>query len=47
MSATEQSPVVWMPTEQTIQDSRMGQFKAWLEQKGHGPFEDYLSLIHI
>jgi acetoacetyl-CoA synthetase len=44
MSATEQSPVVWMPTEQTIQDSRMGQFKAWLEQKGHGPFEDYHAL---
>ncbi|XKH02270.1 acetoacetate--CoA ligase [Marinobacter nauticus] len=44
MSTTEQSPVVWMPTEQTIQDSRMGQFKAWLEQKGFGPFDDYHAL---
>ena len=44
MSTTERSPVVWTPTEQTIQESRMGRFKAWLEQKGFGPFDDYHAL---
>lgn len=34
MSNEEQSPVVWSPSEDTLANSRMGQFKAWLEQQG-------------
>ena len=36
MSNTEQSPVVWTPDQDTLTRSRMGQFKAWLEQQGFG-----------
>src|SRR5690554_6396056 len=41
MSNTEQSPVVWTPDQDTLTDSRMGQFKIWLEQQGFGPFAGY------
>src|SRR5690606_41221097 len=44
MSNTEQSQVVWTPTEATLTQSRMGQFKTWLEQQGFGPFADYHAL---
>lgn len=44
MSNTEQSPVVWSPSEATLQNSRMGQFKTWLEDQGYGPFADYHAL---
>ncbi|MDO3721450.1 acetoacetate--CoA ligase [Marinobacter sp. chi1] len=44
MSNTEQSPVVWSPSEDTLRNSRMGQFKTWLEAQGYGPFEDYHAL---
>ncbi|MBR9870309.1 MAG: acetoacetate--CoA ligase [Gammaproteobacteria bacterium] len=44
MSASEQSAVVWTPTETTLAESRMGRFKHWLEQDGHGPFADYHAL---
>ena len=44
MNTTEQSPIVWTPSEHTIRHSRMGQFKAWLEQQGFGPFADYHAL---
>jgi len=44
MHKTEQSPVVWTPSEHTIAHSRMGRFKAWLEQQGFGPFADYHAL---
>jgi len=44
MSNTEQSPVVWTPDQDTLTRSRMGQFKAWLEQQGFGPFDDYHAL---
>ena len=44
MSHTEQSPVVWSPSEDTLKNARMGQFKAWLEQQGFGPFADYHAL---
>lgn len=44
MSTTEQSPVVWSPSEDTLQSSRMGRFKAWLESRGFGPFPDYHAL---
>ena len=44
MSHTEQSPVVWSPSEDTVKNSRMGQFKAWLGQQGFGPFADYHAL---
>ena len=44
MSNEEQSPVVWSPSEDTLANSRMGQFKAWLEQQGFGPFADYHAL---
>ncbi|MBY6032696.1 acetoacetate--CoA ligase [Marinobacter daepoensis] len=44
MSNTEQSPVVWTPDEDTLTHSRMGRFKAWLEQQGFGPFADYHAL---
>ncbi|MGB1476943.1 MAG: acetyl-coenzyme A synthetase N-terminal domain-containing protein, partial [Marinobacter salsuginis] len=45
MSNEEQSPVVWSPSEDTLANSRMGQFKAWLEQQGFGPFADYHALL--
>ncbi|MEE2762970.1 MAG: acetoacetate--CoA ligase [Pseudomonadota bacterium] len=44
MSTTEQSPVVWSPSEAVLTKSRMGRFKAWLEEQGHGPFADYHAL---
>ncbi|WP_323750047.1 acetoacetate--CoA ligase [Marinobacter sp.] len=44
MSTTEQSTVVWAPTETTLAQSRMGQFKSWLELQGFGSFEDYHAL---
>ena len=44
MSTTEQSTVVWAPTENTLAQSRMGQFKSWLELEGYGPFADYHAL---
>ncbi|MBB5321834.1 acetoacetate--CoA ligase [Marinobacter oulmenensis] len=44
MSTTEQSPVVWSPSETTLRDSRMGRFKTWLEGQGFGPFADYHAL---
>lgn len=44
MSNTEQSPVVWTPSQETLTGSRMGQFQAWLEQQGFGPFADYHAL---
>jgi acetoacetyl-CoA synthetase len=44
MHNTEQSPVVWTPSEHTIAHSRMGLFRAWLEQQGFGPFADYHAL---
>ena len=44
MSTTEQSPVVWTPSPETREQSRMGRFKASLEQQGYGPFTDYHAL---
>ena len=44
MSTTEQSPIVWSPSETVLTKSRMGRFKAWLEEQGHGPFADYHAL---
>ncbi|WP_336367773.1 acetoacetate--CoA ligase [Marinobacter sp. C2H3] len=44
MSHTEQSPVVWSPSDAVLTGSRMGRFKTWLEQQGHGPFADYHAL---
>ncbi|MDI9243718.1 acetoacetate--CoA ligase [Marinobacter sp. CHS3-4] len=44
MGNTEQSPVVWTPSEQSLLNSQMGRFKAWLESEGHGPFADYHAL---
>ncbi|WP_417543504.1 acetoacetate--CoA ligase [Marinobacter sp.] len=44
MSLTEQSPVVWSPTEATLDNAHMGRFKTWLEGQGYGPFADYHAL---
>ena len=44
MSNTEQSPVVWSPSQDTLKHCRMGQFQGWLEQQGFGPFADYHAL---
>lgn len=44
MSNAEQSPVVWSPSEETLQNCQMGRFKTWLEKQGHGPFSDYHAL---
>ena len=44
MSHTEQAPVVWSPSKAMLQHSRMGQFIAWLEGQGYGPFVDYHAL---
>ncbi|MEP4996389.1 MAG: AMP-binding protein, partial [Marinobacter sp.] len=44
MSNTEQSPVVWSPSEDTLKHCHMGRFQGWLEQHGFGPFADYHSL---
>jgi acetoacetyl-CoA synthetase len=44
MSNTEQSPVVWSPSEDTLKNCQMGQFQGWLEQQGFGPFADYHAL---
>ncbi|MFL1466922.1 acetoacetate--CoA ligase [Marinobacter sp. HN1S83] len=44
MSNTEQSPVVWSPSEDTLTNCRMARFKAWLEDQGFGPFNDYHAL---
>lgn len=44
MSHTEQAPVVWSPSETMLRHSRMGEFSAWLEGQGYGPFADYHAL---
>ncbi|MEH6559807.1 MAG: acetoacetate--CoA ligase [Marinobacter sp.] len=44
MSVTEQSPIVWSPSEDVLTDTRMGRFTAWLEDQGYGPFSDYHAL---
>ena len=44
MSNTEQSPVVWSPSEDTLNNCQMGRFKGWLEQQGFGPFANYHAL---
>lgn len=44
MSVTEQSPIVWSPSEDVLTSTRMGRFKAWLEGHGYGPFADYHAL---
>ena len=44
MSNTEQSPVVWSPSQDTLKHCQMGQFQGWLEQQGFGPFADYHAL---
>ena len=44
MSHTEQAPVVWSPSETMLRHSRMGEFIAWLEGQGYGPFADYHAL---
>lgn len=44
MSNAEPSPVVWTPSGNTLAQSRMGQFRRWLEQDGLGPFADYHAL---
>jgi acetoacetyl-CoA synthetase len=44
MSTEEQSPVVWRPSQEILDQSRMGRFMAWLEDKGYGPFADYHAL---
>ena len=44
MSTTEQSPVVWRPSREIVEQSRMGRFMAWLESQGYGPFADYHDL---
>ncbi|MEX2474436.1 acetoacetate--CoA ligase [Marinobacter sp.] len=44
MSNTEQSPVVWSPSEDTLTNCQMARFKTWLEDQGFGPFADYHAL---
>ncbi|MDN6320706.1 MAG: acetoacetate--CoA ligase [Marinobacter sp.] len=44
MSVTEQSPIVWSPSEDVLTSTRMGRFKTWLEDQGYGPFSDYHAL---
>ncbi|GGY60604.1 acetoacetate--CoA ligase [Marinobacter zhanjiangensis] len=44
MSTTEQSPVVWSPSREILDESRMGRFRRWLEGQGYGPFADYHAL---
>ncbi|SFR66051.1 acetoacetyl-CoA synthetase [Marinobacter daqiaonensis] len=44
MSTTEPSPIVWTPSRETLEHSRMGKFKAWLEAQGCGLFDDYHAL---
>ncbi|MGM0571560.1 acetoacetate--CoA ligase [Marinobacter sp.] len=44
MSTTEQSPIVWTPSQEILEQSRMARFKASLEQQGYGPFADYHAL---
>lgn len=41
MSNTEQSPVVWSPSQDTLSHCRMARFRSWLEGQGFGPFADY------
>lgn len=40
----EQSPILWTPSPEMREQSRMGQFKASLEQQGYGPFADFHAL---
>ncbi len=44
MSNTQPSSVVWTPTDETLNNSQMARFKAWLEGQGKGPFADYHAL---
>ena len=44
MSVTEQSPIVWSPSEDVLTSTHMGRFKAWLEGHGYGPFANYHAL---
>ncbi|WP_417520342.1 acetoacetate--CoA ligase [Marinobacter sp.] len=44
MSLTEQSPVVWTPSEDAVETTQMGRFKTWLGSQGYGPFADYHAL---
>ena len=44
MTDKHESAVVWTPTADTLETSRMGRFKSWLESQGLGPFADYHAL---
>ncbi|SDW76454.1 acetoacetate--CoA ligase [Marinobacter mobilis] len=44
MSNTEQSPVVWTPTDEVLANCQMTRFMRALEDQGHGPFADYHDL---
>lgn len=44
MSDKHESAVVWTPKVETLEASRMGRFKSWLESQGLGPFADYHAL---
>ncbi|MCK0162607.1 acetoacetate--CoA ligase [Marinobacter sp. S6332] len=44
MSLTEQSPVVWTPSEDAVNTTQIGRFNTWLENQGYGPFADYHAL---
>lgn len=44
METSQHSPIVWTPSQDVLQKSRMGQFKIWLEQQNLGPFRDYHAL---
>ncbi|MFL1485619.1 acetoacetate--CoA ligase [Marinobacter sp. LN3S78] len=44
MSDKHESMVVWTPSEETLETSRMERFRTWLEEQGLGPFADYHAL---
>ncbi len=44
MSQEQTAPIVWRPSQETIENSYMGRYRRWLEAAGHGPFADYHAL---
>ncbi|MBS3804379.1 MAG: acetoacetate--CoA ligase [Oleiphilaceae bacterium] len=44
MTNEQQAPVVWEPSDNMLRNSYMGRYRRWLQDQGHGSFEDYHDL---
>ncbi len=41
---SDNSPILWQPGQRELEQSVMARYLRWLEQQGHGPFNDYQAL---